>query len=121
MWIRIPHLIMGRFYGMFYEEPSGRRLYLAHRKRSQIYFLKYAWCLDISTLDKCREQGVTAIGIRWKDKGKKYTHLTHIDDFFGPHSFFHFGETKQRGLPLKHFRVDPAKCAKVIGSAVKLR
>jgi hypothetical protein len=112
---------MGSFCGMFYEGPAGRRLYLAHQRRSQINRLKNAWLINVSTLEKCRAEGVTVVGVRWKEGGKKFTHLTLLDDFFGPDSFFQFGDTKQRGLPLKCFRIDPAKCAKVIGSAVRLR
>lgn len=112
---------MGSFYGMFYETPAGSHIYLAHRKRSQIYKLKWAWCIDIRTLDDCRARGIMAIGVLWKDKGKKFCHLTHIDDFFGPNSFFHFGDTKQRGLPLKCFRIDPSRSEKVIATAVKIR
>ena len=121
MTLRIPHMVMGKFYGMFYETDAGTRLYLAHRKRKQIYQLKWAWCLDISTLLKCREQGVTSVGIIWKDGKNTMIHLTHIDDFYGPNSFFHFGDTKQRGLPLKSFRVNPARSAALIASVVKIR
>ncbi len=106
---------------MFYAGPGHQRIYLAHCRRSQVNRRKHAWCLDVSVLEKCRAEGVTAVGVLWKDKGRKMTHLTLLEDFFGPDSFFHFGDTKQRGLPLKCFRVDPAKCAKVIGSAVKIR
>jgi hypothetical protein len=121
MWKRTPHKIMGAFSGMFYDGPNDQRLYLAHRKRREIHRLRHAWLINVSTLEKCRAEGYTVVGVRWRDKGKGYTHLTLLEDFFGPDSFFHFGDTKQRGLPLKCFRIDPSKSEKVIAAAVKLR
>lgn len=121
MAVRQPHKVFGHFYGMFYETSTGKKLYLAHRKRKQIYELKWAWCIDLITLNKCRDLGVEAVGVIWRDAGKTKVHLTHIDDFFGPASFSHFGDTRQRGLPLKCFRVDPAKSAKIIEKIVKIR
>ena len=115
------HKVAGRFYGVWYTTDAGHRLYLAHRKRDDIWREKNAWCVDIYTLERCREQGIHAIGVLIKDKGQRLVWLTHVEDFFGPHSFSHFAHVRQRGLPLPHFRIDPMKAPDVIARSLRIR
>lgn len=116
------HTFNGKLQGIYYELDDGRKLYLAHRQRKHIYRQNNAWCLDVMTLDRIRNRGITAVGVIMRDAGQRLVWLTHIDDFYeSPHSFGHFFMSKQRGLPLSRFRVDPAKNFKVIEKSVKLR
>lgn len=105
--VKSPHTVNGKFYGMFYALEDGRSLYLAHRTPSQILFAKAAWCLDESTLRRCRTMGIYAVGVAMRRKGRPEVYLTHIDDFYGPNSFTHFGDAPQRGLPAQCFRLNP--------------
>lgn len=118
---REQHKVAGRFYGVWYTTQGGNRLYLAHRKRDAIWREKNAWCLDIYTLERCREQGVEVIGIIIKDGSQRLIWLTLVEDFFGPNSFSHFARVRQRGLPLPYFRVDPMKSAKVIAKSLRIK
>jgi hypothetical protein len=119
---RKPHTVNGRFFGVWYETAAGKRMYLAHRKAEDVYRLRHAWCIDVATLERARSDGVYAIGVVRRSGKDRLVWLTHVDDFFdSPHSFSHFGTSRQRGLPLSRFRIDPAKSAKFIESAVKMR
>lgn len=113
--------IMGQLTGVFYETAGGNKLYLAHRTKRQIMRAKYAWCIEVSALQKCQAAGITAVGVLWKEGSKRMVHLTHIEDWDGPNSFPLFTHCKQRCLPLKCFRVDPARSEAVIAKAIKLR
>ena len=114
------HTVNGRFYGIFYTLPSGKRLYLAHRSPSQVYRERMAWCIDESTLIRCRDRGVEAVGVTLRVRGKVHVYLTALEDFYGPHSFSHFGDTLQRGLPLKRFRINPLSRYETIERIAKL-
>jgi len=116
---RTRHTVLGAFHGVFYDLPSGRRMYLAHRKKRQL--VKNCWMMEVSVLEKCRAEGVDAIGVMIQHEGKRLVWLTHIDDWFGPNSTFKFDTTKKRVLPAKLFRIDPAKSEKVIARIIKLR
>jgi hypothetical protein len=118
---REQHKVAGKFFGVWYETAGGRKLYLGHRKRDQIYREKNAWCIDIYTLERCREMGVTMIGILIKDGGTRMVWMTLVSDFFGPHSFAHFTRTRQRGLPLPYFRIDPMKSEKFIAKSLRIK
>lgn len=113
------HTVLGAFHGVFYETAGGNVLYLAHKTRRQM--VKHAWPMEVSVLDKCRERGITVVGIVCRHEGRRDIWLTHIDDFFGPGSSFRFKDTKQRLLPAKLFRLDPAKSEKVIARRIRLR
>lgn len=115
------HKVAGKFYGVWYDTEGGNRLYLAHRKRDQILRDKNAWCIDIYTLERCREQGVKAVGVIVKSENMRLIWLTLVEDFFGPHSFSHFAHVRQRGLSLPQFRIDPLKSPKVIARSLKIR
>lgn len=115
------HKVAGKFYGIWYNTEGGNRLYLAHRKRDQIFREKNAWCIDIYTLERCREQGVKAIGVLIKDGSQRLLWLTLVEDFFGAQSFSHFAHVRQRGLPLPHFRIDPMKSPKVIAKSLRIK
>lgn len=117
---KVPNTVNGRFYGMFYELSSGRSLYLAHRTPGQIYQAKMAWCLDESTLRTCRSHGIEAVGVAVRHNGRTLYYLTHIDDFYGDKSFRHYGDSVQRGLPAKHFRVNPTTCSRTLARITAL-
>lgn len=112
----------GRAYGAVYHLTDGRSVYLAHRKRKDVFHMKNAWTIDISTLEMCRSQGIEVVGVLVATKAAKFVWMTPLDDFFkSPHSFAHFGDTKQRGLPLTRFAVNPGTSRRLIEKAVKIR
>lgn len=116
-----PHIRMGRFFGGFYELPSGKTVYLAHRKRTEVFRAKNAWCIDLKTLEECRERGINYIGVVTKSGNDVFYYVTPLEDMFGPHSFAHFGDTRQRGLPVTKFRMNPAITPAIIAKAVRVR
>lgn len=116
-----PHHRMGRFYGAFYYLDNGKAVYLAHRKRSEVFQAKNSWTIDNSTLEDCRAKGINTIGIVTKSAAGTFFYITPLEDFYGIHSFPHFGDTKQRGLPLMKFRINPATNPAVIAGAIKVR
>lgn len=115
--------VNGKLDGIFYETDAGTKVYLAHRESKQIHRERNAWCLDVRVLEKIRERGVWAVGVVRRLGKEKLVYLTHLDDFFdSPHSFAPpLVHSRQRGLPLSRFRIDPSKSEKFITSAVKLR
>ena len=122
MALREQHKVNGRFYGVYYETAGGFKIYLAHRQRKQIFRERYAWCIDVSTLERFRARGVKAVGVIVREAGKRLIWLTLLDDFFdSPYSFAHWGDTRQRGLPLSRFRIDPVSSDAAIAKAVRIR
>lgn len=117
----VPHIKLGRFYGAFYYMDDGRAVYLAHRKRTEIYYAKNAWCIDLKTLEECKERGISYVGVVTKSASDTFYYLTPLDDMWGVHSFAHFGDTRQRGLPVTKFRMNPAITPAVIAKAVRVR
>lgn len=117
----IPHKVNSRHYGGFYYLDNGQAMYLAHRKRSEVFKAKNAWCLDLSTLNKIKDCGITTVGVVCKSGGDRYYWLTHVDDFFGFHSFAHFGDSRQRGLPLTRFKLNPGLIEKYIKRSMRVR
>ena len=119
---KVIHSVNGKIRGVWYETSSGRRTYLANRSAKQIHRARNAWCIDLATLEKCREEGIRTVGVIRRDGGKRLVWLTLVSDFFdSPHSFSYLSDARQRGLPLSRFRIDPTKCAKAIERACKLR
>ncbi len=116
-----PMTRMGRFYGAFYYLDSGRACYIAHRKRSEVFHMKNAWCLDLKTLEECKAKGITMVGVVTKSGNTKFLYLTLLEDFYGVHSFAHFGDTRQRGLPVTKFRINPANTPAHIAKAIAVR
>lgn len=118
---RYIHTVHGRMYGWWHYLDSGRACYVASRKSREVYQKKNAWCIDVATLAECRARGIKVLGIKTTGKtGKLY--LTFVEDFFtDPHSFAHWGTTRQRGLPLIRFRHHPGKAVKGITSAMSMR
>lgn len=114
------HTINGRLDGKFYTLPAGM-IYLAHRNKRDIYRDRHAWCLHESTLRRCQELRVTAVGVLWKNRQTRLVHLSHIEDFYGPDSFFVFKGARQRGLPLKCFRIDTSNEETNLGKLIRLR
>lgn len=117
----IPHSVNSRFYGNFYFLNNGQAMYLAHRKRREVFQARNAWCLDLSTLNKIKSQGITVVGVIVKSGNDKLVWMTDIEDFFGIHSFAHFGDSRQRGLPLSRFKLNPGIIERHIRKAIKLR
>ncbi|MCY1366032.1 hypothetical protein D9M69_529080 [compost metagenome] len=97
-------------------------IYLAHRKPSEVYRRKMAWCIDKRTLMEAQVRGVEIVGVVVRS-GKKLPHvyLAWLGDFYGPSSFTHFGDAPQRGLPMACFRVHPGNTAASIVSAAAIR
>ena len=119
--VRTKHSVNGAMDGVFYETAAGTKMYLAHRTRKQIYQERWAWCIDQTTLLKCKALGITAIGVVWRQARFKLVHLTHVDDFFGEHSFMRFEGTRNRCLPMKRFRIDPLLRETLIQKVVTMR
>ena len=116
-----PMTVNGRFYGNTYFLDNGQAMYLAHRKRSEVFQAKNAWTIDLSTLNKIKSQGIKVVGVVCKSGGDKLFWLTDIEDFFGIHSFAHFGDSRQRGLPLSRFKLNPGIIERHIMKSIKLR
>lgn len=117
-----PHMKNGRFYGAFYYLDNGKAMYLAHRKRREVFQVKNAWCIDLSTLNECKARGIDTIGVVTQSSVGKFFYITPLADMFdSPHSFAHFGDTRQRGLPLTKFRLNPSIDPARISSAIKVR
>lgn len=116
-----PHTVNHRHYGAFYYFDNGKAMYLAHRKRREVFQAKHAWCLDLSTLNLIKDRGIATVGIACKSGGEKLFWITDIDDFFGIHSFAHFGDSRQRGLPLTRFKLNPGIIEKHIARSMKVR
>lgn len=116
------HTVNGKLFGCWYETAKGNRLYLAHRKAEDVCRKHHAWYIDVSTLERCRAEGIYAVGVVRRNGKDRLVWLTHVNDFFeSPHSFARFSSSRQRGLPLSRFRIDPGKNTKYIESAVKMR
>ena len=123
---REKHTINGRLQGVWYETEGGHKLYLAHRTQNDTYRPKdrnlIAWGIDTSTLDRAKRRGVHAIGVMRKEGRHRLIWLAHINDFYNPDiSFEFFFKSRQRGIPLNKFRIDPMKSEKAIEIAVRLR
>lgn len=116
-----PHSVNSRFYGAFYYLDNGQALYLAHRKRREVFQARNAWCIDLSTLNQIKARGIDTVGVVCKSGADKFFWITHVEDFFGIHSFGHFGDSRQRGLPLARFRLNPGIMTRHISKAIKVR
>lgn len=117
-----PHYRLGRFFGAFYYLDNGKALYLAHRKRREVFRAKNAWTLDVATLRECQDRGIDTVGVVTQSGKTKFFYLTPLDDFFNhPDSFAHFGDTKQRGLPVTQFKINPSIIARHIEKSFNIR
>jgi hypothetical protein len=117
----VQHKVGGKHYGCFYELPDGRYIYLAHRRYSQVYRKRIAWCLDCSTLNRAGDYAAVAIGVAVKEGKKTYYYLTRPEDFWGAHSFINPDNPAQRGLPLNRFTITPAHDPAYIATKMRLR
>lgn len=115
------HKVNFQHNGRWYKLESGRGLYLAHRRLSQVYAKRNAWCLERLALDTCRELGYEAAGVVVKQGKRKLFWVTPIEDFYGPDAFTHPQNPIQRCLPLNRFRLIPAMNAENIEAAIRLR
>lgn len=115
------HRVNGRFYGAFYYLDDGTALYLAHRKRREVFQAKNAWTIDLATLREVQFRGISVIGVVCKSGKEKFIWMTPLEDFFGFNSFTHIGDTRQRGLPLNCFKIKPGLASKHIARSMKVR
>jgi hypothetical protein len=111
--------------GVFYETESGHKIYLGHRQMKHLDQHNIGWSIDVSTLRKCREQGYQWVGIVCRRKGVKHVWLSHVEDWFHPEKSFPTRHKKggglERGIRLKHFRIDPANDPGKIDKAFTIR
>ncbi|MCP1540002.1 hypothetical protein [Methylorubrum extorquens] len=108
-----------RLYGGIYELAGGQRVYLAYRKRKEIYRGgeqcisdavregKASWALDDATLLMLRARKIEFAGVLMKDTGDKW--ITRTELFFDRDkakimNFTGRGGALQRYLPMEHFR-----------------
>ncbi|BBI61768.1 hypothetical protein HSBAA_30740 [Vreelandella sulfidaeris] len=81
-----------RLYGAIVTLDTGQKVYMAYRKRSEIYragevrvgeAIKKgvaAWAMDDDTLSMMRAHGITVVGVFVRDTGDRY--VTKIDNYF---------------------------------------
>lgn len=116
------HTINGKLVGVYYNTAKGNRLYLAHRKRADVYRRHNAWCFDTALLERLRGQGIAVVGVVRREGKLRLIWLTWLEDFFlSPHAFAHMHGCRQRALPLAHFRIDPNRSVAVIEAAMRVR
>jgi hypothetical protein len=122
MTVTKEHKHNGKLLGHWHESEELGQMYIAVRSRRHIHRERNAWLFDSSLLSKCRDNGVGHIGVQVRVGGKKLLWLTPVDDLFNsPDSFPHSKETRQRGLPLNRFQIDPLKDAANIEASFHLR
>ena len=115
------HKVNGRFYGSFYYLEDDTAMYLAHRKRREVFQAKNAWCIDLSTLNEIKNRSISIVGNVCKSGKDKFVWMTPVEDFFGFNSFAHIGDTRQRGLPLNCFKLNPGLVERHIARSIKIR
>lgn len=108
-----------RLYGAIVTLDSGEKIYMAYRKRSEIYrsgemrlgdAIKKgvaAWAMDDETLQIMRAHGIHVVGVFVRDTGERY--VTSIDNYFDKTkikilNYASRGGALQRYLPLQHFK-----------------
>ena len=116
-----PHLVNFKHKGAWYELSDGRGIYLGHRRMSQVYYKRNAWCIERIALEDTIRMGFTAVGIAVKSGKNKLLYATSVEDFFGPDSFVNPDNILQRGLPLNRFRITPANYRENVENAMRLR
>lgn len=116
-----------RTYGGIYTLPSGVRVYLAHRKVSEIFRSGKSsiseairesvacWAFDETTCLNMRAMGIKHIGVLVRETGDRF--LTKIENLFDPTTvkimnYTSRGGALQRYLPLKYFTRRPGKIAR---------
>lgn len=107
-----------RLYGAIVTLNSGKRIYMAYRKRSEIYRAGEArlgeaikkgiaaWAMDDETLNIMRAHSIKVVGVFVRDTGDRY--VTHIDNYYDKSkikvlNYSARGGSLQRYLPLQHF------------------
>lgn len=115
------HKVNFQHNGRFYKLESGRGLYLAHRRLSQVYRKRNAWVLERLALETALDLDYEAAGVVVKVGKRKHFWVSPIEDFFGPHSFTHPQNPIQRCLPLNRFRLIPAMNMENVEAAMRLR
>jgi len=115
------HKVNFKHNGAWYDLEDGRSIYLAHRRLSQVYAKRNAWCLERLALEECLSRGTKYAGVVIKQGKRKLFYATLVEDFFGPESFTNPVNILQRGLPLSRFRVTPAMRQENIEAQIRLR
>lgn len=118
------HMHNSRVIGVYYTTDAGHSIYLGHRQLRHLNRKFNAWTIDSGTLNRCRARGVTHVGIICRRNGVKHVWLSRLDDWFDPDGSFTTRSKKfgvERGIRLKHFRVDPGNDFEKIGRALNIR
>jgi hypothetical protein len=125
---RRPHYRNDRFYGLWVTFDTGLKAYVAYRRGSGRSTAGYfqntnAWCLDCTTLEHAKRDGVTWLAVV-HDVSKTVRHYygTPIEDYFGPRSGEHrAGDTRQRYLSRVFWRHNPFNDTSLIERGVFLK
>lgn len=108
-----------RLYGAIVTLDCGEKVYMAYRKRNEIYragevrvseAIKKgvaAWAMDDETLRVMRAHGIKVVGVFVRDTNERY--VTSIDNYFDKTkikvlNYSSRGGSLQRYLPLQHFQ-----------------
>lgn len=117
-----------RLYGAIVTLDSGEKVYMAYRKRNEIYragevrvseAIKKgiaSWAMDDETLRIMRAHGIRVVGVFVRDTNERY--VTSIDSYFDRSkikvlNYANRGGSLQRYLPLKHFKLRKPKITKL--------
>lgn len=109
-----------RLYGAIVTLNSGEKVYMAYRKRNEIYragelrvsdAIKKgiaAWAMDDETLRIMRAHGIRVVGVFVRDTNERY--VTSIDNYFDKSkvkvlNYANRGGSLQRYLPLHNFKI----------------
>lgn len=116
-----PHNVNFKPHGAWFQLDDGRGLYLAYRRKRDIYRKRNAFGIERIALEDTLERGFKFAGVVVKDGKRKLFYATPVEDFFGPESFTHPQNILQRCLPLSRFAVTPAMRRENVEAAMKLR
>lgn len=117
-----------RLYGAIVTLDSGERVYMAYRKRNEIYRAGEmrvgeairkgiaAWAMDDETLRIMRAHSIKVVGVFVRDTGERY--VTSIDSYFDKSkikvlNYSNRGGSLQRFLPLQYFKHRRPKITKL--------
>jgi hypothetical protein len=115
------HIVNGVLVGRWYHMDDGRVVYLAQRTPRSAHRRRAAWGFELALLKMCLDKKVSAIGVAVSRK-KPVFYLTRVEDFFGDHSFWEWGDRgRVRFLPMGRWRVSPHRKTGKIEQEVRLR
>lgn len=97
--------INGKFVGAWYEI-GDRLVYLAHVTKRHLHGKNQYWLLEDVVLREAQERNAL-VGVVTKVRGKVTFYITNPEDFYGEGSEKVYKEWMYRGLPGKHFKINP--------------